>query len=79
MFNNPSDFNISSFWDWTEFSDYIHCLVTMVTMVTCLTYTFLDWPAYIETIGTLSLCIEATLAVPQFVRNYQTQSTEGMR
>jgi len=33
---------------------------------------------YVELIGFLSLAIEATLGVPQLVKNYKNKSTEGL-
>jgi uncharacterized protein with PQ loop repeat len=43
-----------------------------------LTWSFLTYPVVIEFIGLLSVTIEATLAVPQVLRNRKKQSTTGV-
>lgn len=44
-----------------------------------ITLVFIRVQPIIELIGFMSLLIEAMLGVPQFFRNYQNKSTEGMR
>ena len=51
----------------------------MVAVISLLTYIFVENTAYIETIGTLSLCTESTLALPQLFKNFSSGSTQGMR
>jgi len=42
------------------------------------TWLLLDNTFYIETIGFLAVFFEALLGTPQFLKNYQLKSTEGM-
>jgi len=39
---------------------------------------FLDNSSYFEVIGFLALCTEATLSVPQGLRNHRRKSTDGL-
>ena len=73
------DFNPADFWNWSTFSDYFQCVLSMVVIICLLTYLLVESSAYIETIGTLSLCTESTLALPQLFKNFSTGSTQGMR
>ena len=43
------------------------------------TYLFLSFPTFVETVGFLAVFTEAMLGVPQFYRNHVNQSTVGMR
>lgn len=44
-----------------------------------LTYLLVDVPIFVETVGLLAVLTEAMLGVPQFVRNFSSKSTNGMR
>lgn len=72
------DLDPQSFWTWNSFSDYLQCILSIVLLVAGATYLGLANDAYVETIGTLSLCIEATLAMPQLCKNFRSGSTRGM-
>lgn len=74
-----SDFEPGDFWGWSTFSDYVQCVISMIGVTALLTFAFVDSPTYIESIGTLSLCTEATLALPQLFKNFSSGSTQGMR
>lgn len=52
-------------------------LFTLLASV--VTVAFIGSPYYVELLGLLALMTEAMLGMPQFYRNYQSQSTEGMR
>ena len=39
----------------------------------------MDFAVYVETLGFLAVLFEALLGAPQFYRNYQNSSTQGMR
>ena len=43
------------------------------------TMLFSRYPVYLESIGFMAVFTEAMLGIPQFVRNFKNQSTEGMR
>lgn len=40
---------------------------------------FSRYPVYLESIGFMAVFTEAMLGIPQFIRNFKNQSTEGMR
>lgn len=42
-------------------------------------YLFNDYPIFVESVGLLAVLTEAMLGVPQFLRNLNNKSTEGMR
>ena len=44
-----------------------------------ITMLFSRYPVYLESIGFMAVFTEAMLGIPQFVRNFRNQSTEGMR
>ena len=43
-----------------------------------LTWLFIDFSWFVETLGFLAVFIEACLGTPQFLKNYQNKSTVGM-
>ena len=43
------------------------------------TYLLIDFTTYIETVGFLSVFIEAMLGTPQLYKNFTKHSTDGMR
>ncbi|RKP09839.1 PQ loop repeat-domain-containing protein [Thamnocephalis sphaerospora] len=66
-----------SLWRWPLFEDYVSFL-TKLSVGLALLQLFLgqqEW--YVETIGFLSVGIEAALPVPQAISNYQRKSVEG--
>ncbi len=44
-----------------------------------LTYSLIEVPVYLESLGFVSVFTEAMLGAPQFYKNYKNKSTEGMR
>ncbi|XP_048849172.1 solute carrier family 66 member 2 isoform X1 [Brienomyrus brachyistius] len=72
------DFDWSSFWLWSRFSDYLQCVLTFTAAAGYVTYLLLDSPLYVETLGFLAVFTEAMLGTPQLYCNYQNKSTEGM-
>uniref|UniRef100_A0A8C5PCP9 Solute carrier family 66 member 2 n=1 Tax=Leptobrachium leishanense TaxID=445787 RepID=A0A8C5PCP9_9ANUR len=73
-----SDFDMTFFWHWSRFVDYIQCVLAFTGMTGYITYLFLDSGLYVETLGFLAVFTEAMLGIPQLYRNYQNNSTEGM-
>ena len=67
------------FWKWTEFSSYIEFTIVFTSFVGLLTYIFLNNWLFIETLGFLAVFAEAMLGAPQFYRNFENKSTQGMR
>jgi uncharacterized protein with PQ loop repeat len=71
-----SDFNY--FWKWTFFSDYLIFIGLFSLVGLVVTLALLNSSIFVQTLGFLSLFTEAMLGMPQFIRNYQNKSTEGM-
>ena len=72
------DFRHNKFWAWDAFATYLSFLFCYVLMLVGLTVMFLDNETYFETIGFIGLCIEATLTIPQGLRNHRRRSTDGL-
>lgn len=73
-----TDFNLQSFWKWSDFSSYVQFLLLFCAIGGLFVLIFIENHLFIETIGLLSVLTEAMLAAPQFYRNYINKSTEGM-
>lgn len=73
-----TDFDVEYFWKWTEFSSYIEFTIVFTSFVGLLTYIFLNNWLFIETLGFLAVFAEAMLGAPQFYRNFENKSTQGM-
>ncbi|KAL3859819.1 hypothetical protein ACJMK2_010011 [Sinanodonta woodiana] len=73
-----SDFDTQYFWKWTDFSSYIQFMLAFSTVMGLITFILINFWLYVETIGFLAVFAEAMLGAPQFYRNYQNQSTQGM-
>ena len=67
------------FWKWTDFSSYLQFTATFTGVMGLITYVFLDNWLYVETLGFMAVFAEAMLGAPQFYRNFQNKSTQGMR
>ena len=74
-----SDFERHHFWRWTDFGSYVQFLLAFTTVVGAVTFFLMDFALYVETLGFLAVLFEALLGAPQFYRNYQNSSTQGMR
>ncbi|KAL3859818.1 hypothetical protein ACJMK2_010011 [Sinanodonta woodiana] len=72
------DFDTQYFWKWTDFSSYIQFMLAFSTVMGLITFILINFWLYVETIGFLAVFAEAMLGAPQFYRNYQNQSTQGM-
>lgn len=73
-----TDFTWEHFWQWTDFQSYLEFLLVLTLFFSIITFVFIDFRIYIETIGFLALFTEAMLAVPQLLKNFRNKSTEGM-
>ena len=67
------------FWEWTDFISYIEFMAVFTVFSGAVMYLFLDIPLFVESIGFLSVLIEALLGAPQLIKNYENKSTLGMR
>jgi uncharacterized protein with PQ loop repeat len=72
------DFNLSSFWQWTDFLSYVECTAAFTVVSGMLMYYFMHSKLFVEGIGYLSLTTESLLATPQLIKNFQSKSTAGM-
>ncbi|KAJ8302457.1 hypothetical protein KUTeg_018853 [Tegillarca granosa] len=73
-----SDFDMKYFWKWTDFRSYLEFSALFTAVVGFWTYIFLYNMIYVEIIGFLAVFAEAMLGAPQFYRNFQNKSTQGM-
>lgn len=73
-----ADFQLTYFWRWSFFQDYLYAVVLFITVGGYVTFLFLEYAIYIEVIGFLAVFTEAMLGIPQFYKNYQNHSTSGM-
>ncbi|XP_021358286.1 PQ-loop repeat-containing protein 1-like isoform X2 [Mizuhopecten yessoensis] len=73
-----TDFDRHQFWQWTDFKSYIQFIMLFTAMVALLTFLLLNNIIYVELIGFLAVFAEALLGAPQFYRNFQNKSTQGM-
>ncbi|EFC42574.1 predicted protein [Naegleria gruberi] len=87
---NPRDFTsliqidtnqfLDRFWKWDDFSYYLWTNLFFIIFVLVISLFFYPiFPVtYTELLGMLSVTIEALLAVPQVITNFQNGSTEGL-
>ena len=73
------DFNFQHFWNWTRFSDYCQCILCISVIGFGVTYILRNFFIYVELLGFASVLTEAMLGIPQFWKNFQNKSTQGMR
>lgn len=65
------------FWTWDYYLDYINSLLGFTTLIAFLYMLLRQYPAFIETLGALSLGIESMLPLPQCISNFKNKSTTG--
>ncbi|CAO3648267.1 unnamed protein product [Mucor hiemalis] len=65
------------FWTWDHYLDYINCLLGFTTIIAFCYLMLRQYPAFIETLGVLSLGVESTLPLPQCISNFKNRSTSG--
>ncbi|XP_057326698.1 solute carrier family 66 member 2 isoform X1 [Microplitis mediator] len=73
-----TDLDIKYFWKWTDFQSYLDFVLLFAVVGGIIMYIFVDYPIFVETVGLLAVLTEAMLGVPQFLRNLDNKSTEGM-
>ncbi|XP_063801790.1 solute carrier family 66 member 2-like [Pseudophryne corroboree] len=73
-----TDFDLSHFWQWSGFEDYLQFCLLLSVCCAFLTYVLLDVPIFVEVIGLLALLTEAMLGLPQLLQNLKNRSTRGM-
>lgn len=73
---------IKKFWSWDSYGEYVLFLTGFVVIVGLIVTTDIKWIHYSKAgdiLGVLALMIEATLGMPQFVHNWRTKTTAGLR
>lgn len=73
-----TDFDLDYFWQWTDFTSYVECVMTIAALGAMFMYFLVEYPPFVETVGFLAVFTEAMLGVPQFYRNFKNKSTYGM-
>eukprot|EP01017_Pseudomicrothorax_dubius_P028240 TRINITY_DN3346_c0_g1_i5.p2 TRINITY_DN3346_c0_g1~~TRINITY_DN3346_c0_g1_i5.p2 ORF type:complete len:143 (-),score=25.11 TRINITY_DN3346_c0_g1_i5:30-458(-) len=68
----------SSFWRWTDFRSYVEFSLYFWISATLLTLVFIKSPLFVQALGGASVCIEASLGVPQMLQNHRTKKTAGI-
>jgi len=72
------ELDINYFWKWTRFVDYAQATVVFTVFCGYVTWLLIDIDIFVETLGFAAVFIEAMLGTPQFLKNYQNKSTQGM-
>uniref|UniRef100_A0A8D9BJQ4 Solute carrier family 66 member 2 n=1 Tax=Cacopsylla melanoneura TaxID=428564 RepID=A0A8D9BJQ4_9HEMI len=72
------DFDWRFFWQWTDFQSYVDFLLALSISLSLLTFLCINSTVFIECLGFLAVFTEAMLGVPQLLKNYSQESTEGM-
>ncbi|VDM52814.1 unnamed protein product [Angiostrongylus costaricensis] len=67
-----------SFWAWHDLRSFLITLTVFTSFWSLLTTALIQFKWYVETLGMVSLLVEASLGAPQLVRNWQRKSTQGM-
>ncbi|EGD79405.1 hypothetical protein PTSG_09817 [Salpingoeca rosetta] len=70
--------DLKTFWRWAHFKDYVTAVLLFAVVSGSATLIMIGVPAFVETVGLVSLLLEASLGLPQFVNNFKNKSTEGM-
>eukprot|EP00730_Choanoeca_flexa_P015551 TRINITY_DN7167_c0_g2_i4.p1 TRINITY_DN7167_c0_g2~~TRINITY_DN7167_c0_g2_i4.p1 ORF type:complete len:278 (+),score=37.26 TRINITY_DN7167_c0_g2_i4:192-1025(+) len=70
--------SMETFWQWTSFHDYLQAVAWFVFVYAALTYLLHNISLFVELTGLMSLLLEASLGIPQFLSNYRQESTQGM-
>uniref|UniRef100_A0A8D8TBC1 Solute carrier family 66 member 2 n=1 Tax=Cacopsylla melanoneura TaxID=428564 RepID=A0A8D8TBC1_9HEMI len=73
-----TDFDWRFFWQWTDFQSYVDFLLALSISLSLLTFLCINSTVFIECLGFLAVFTEAMLGVPQLLKNYSQESTEGM-
>lgn len=71
-------FSWATFWNWDDFASYVVFIVGCACLVGLITVMFLGSSLYVELLGFVALATEATLGVPQVLRNHKKKSVAGV-
>ncbi|XP_006000197.1 solute carrier family 66 member 2 [Latimeria chalumnae] len=73
-----TDFDLSYFWRWSRFEDYLQFCLAFTVLCILVTYLLIDSQLFIEALGFLAVLTEAMLGAPQLLQNLRNRSTKGM-
>ncbi|XP_065828463.1 solute carrier family 66 member 2-like isoform X2 [Oscarella lobularis] len=73
-----TDFDLNDFWNWGHINDYLMFLAIFTGTLAFVTFLFVNNSLYVEFLGFASLLMEASLGLPQFLKNFSNKSTQGM-
>lgn len=68
----------TDFWQWTDYADYLTFVALFTVGFGLLTFLCLNIQLYVDMLGFMAVFVEAIQGLPQWTRNYQNKSTEGM-
>lgn len=71
-------FSWATFWNWDDFASYVTFIAGATFVVGLLTVLFLHSSLYVELLGFCALATEATLGLPQVLRNHKKKSVAGV-
>ncbi|KJE92528.1 hypothetical protein CAOG_03478 [Capsaspora owczarzaki ATCC 30864] len=71
-------FDPATFWQWSNFQDYTMFLVVFTAALGVVSVMLIQQNWFVELLGVASVALEASLAIPQFLKNWRTKSTAGM-
>lgn len=66
-------------WEWNDKRTFWRFLMQFALSLAVLQCVFGTSSLYVSLLGTVALSIEATLPIPQFIKNNRSQSVEGVR
>jgi uncharacterized protein with PQ loop repeat len=73
-----SDLDWRTFWAWDDYYSYLNFEFVLVMGLMLFQVACGSFAWYVESLGTLSLGIEALLPLPQAIKNFQNKSTAGL-
>lgn len=79
MINGDSSNRPFALWQWQQPKAYWRFLFQLLLTLAVLQIVFGTNSKYVALLGTLALGIEATLPIPQYLKNQRTRSVEGIR
>jgi len=77
-FDMSKKFKVDNFWRWDDFRSYLDFSGLGFAFFIVLTLMLSSSNLYIETIGSVSVMIEACLGLPQLLANRKNRSTDGL-
>ncbi|CAB3408591.1 unnamed protein product [Caenorhabditis bovis] len=69
---------LNAFWAWHDLASFLIALAVFTAFWSLVTFLLINQSWYVEGLGMVSLLVEASLGLPQLLRNFQRKSTQGM-